>query len=444
MPAGPISGFLIGYPGILAWVAHLHLNQVARAPAIRSVARIWPALSGFTGALTLDGAGSGQVPARFPWDLLAGTFGGIHSLSAIGCVMDHRRGLMNRTCGTFPWLRSLALRGCTPLTCQGNRLVTSPWFGGALEFTVQGWNGGESLPETFGREGCLPGLYAAPLDRPGVCPDGACRMPSLTGGKLWPLQIRWINTPDGADRLIGLLAAGGGLRIDLGGFTPVTDGEWAGLFRKAGHPGQASFGFSSQRLLPDQLVAVGAVLVGSAVMDLKLGDDSRRAYRLLTPLGRLPGSEGAGRLRALSLRTRQTVAADAVIELVILPGLSRFKLAGRIPPVDYLRTDLLPRTRQLTRVELEPENQFGRTALDAVPREGLGGGRPGWAISVRGGIGVRRTGYSLFPYYPGLHPGRPASVGGRPENWHKRPHCPCPTIGLDLGVRWARIPGRLP
>lgn len=377
LPAGMMAFFLRDHPAILRGAGHLHLTWLAEAPITRSVARTCPALAAFTGALTLDGRGTGRIPGRFPWDLVSGTFAGIHSLGANGCVMDHRRGLMRRPEGTFPRLRSLSLRGCSRLTCEGSHLVASPMFGSLRELTIHGWNGGDVLPVSLGRDGCLPGLGSARLDCAGISPADACRMPSLAAGKLERLQLRWINTPDGAGQLAGMLAAAGVERVDLGVFTPGRDSEWAGVLHKAAHPGLSGFGFSSHLLLPEHLEAVAGILEGSAVTALKLGDDTRQAYGLLGPLGELLRSSGAGRLRELSLRTWQPGAAELVIESGILAGLTRFKLAGRIPPPDYLVANLLPKARHLTGLELDPENRFARPALDALLRERLGGGPAG-------------------------------------------------------------------
>lgn len=174
-----------------------------------------------------------------------------------------------------------------------------------------------------------------------------------------------------------MLAAAQAEGIDLWVFTPGSDGEWAGVLRKAAHPGLSGLGFSSHRLMPEHLEAVVGILEGSAVNAVKLGDDTRQAYGLLKPLGELLRSAGAGRLRELSLRTWQPGAAELVIESGILAGLSRFKLAGRIPPPDYLVANLLPGARHLAGLELDPESQFGRPTLDALLRERLGGGQAG-------------------------------------------------------------------
>jgi hypothetical protein len=377
LPAGMMAFFLRDHPAILRGAGHLHLTWLAEAPITRSVARTCPALAAFTGALTLDGRGTGRMPGRFPWDLVSGTFAGIHSLAAIGCVMDHRRGLMRRPEGTFPRLRSLSLRGCSRLICEGSHLVASPMFGAIREATIHGWNGGDVLPVSLGGDGCLPELGSVRLDCAGISPADVCRMPSLAAGKLKSLQVRWINTPDGAGQLAGMLAAAGVERVDLGVFTPGRDSEWEGLLGRVAHPGLTGFGFSSHRLLPGDLAAIAGILDGSAVTALKLGDDTRQAYRMLGPLGELLCSAGAGRLRELSLRTWQPGAAELVIESGILAGLSRFKLAGRIPPPEYLTAHLLPRARHLAGLELDPEGRFGRPALDALLREGLGGGQAG-------------------------------------------------------------------
>ena len=133
--------------------------------------------------------------------MVSGTLAGIHFLGVIGCMMDHRRGPMKLPAGTFSRLRSLSLLGCSRLTCQNSHPVASQVFGGIRELTIHGWNGGDILPESLGRDGCLPGLVEAWLDCAGSSPGGACRMPLLAAGKTRSLQLRWINTPEWAGRL---------------------------------------------------------------------------------------------------------------------------------------------------------------------------------------------------------------------------------------------------